>query len=85
MVRNGRVTFGTMDEVVFGKPAAAAIVEQMDRLTAERALLMVSGSLARNTDEITKVRSALGSRCVAVFDAMPPHTPTAKHHRFSYR
>jgi maleylacetate reductase len=75
MVRSGRVVFGEMDEVVFGKPAALAIVEQMDRLAANRAMLMVSGSLARNTGEITKVRDALGSRCVGVFDAMPPHTP----------
>src|SRR5688572_9084920 len=75
MTRSGRVVFGEMDEVVFGKPAAQAIVEQMDRLAAKRALLMVSGTLARTTDEITKVRDALGSRCVAVFDAMPPHTP----------
>ena len=75
MVRSGRVVFGKMDEVVFGKPAALAIVEQMDRLGANRAILMVSGTLARNTDEITKVRSALGPRCVAVFDAMPAHTP----------
>lgn len=75
MVRSGRVVFGEMDEVVFGKPAGLAIVEQMDRLEANRAMLMVSGSLARNTDEITRVRDALGSRCVAVFDAMLPHTP----------
>ena len=75
MVRSGRVVFGEMDEVVFGKPAAEAIVAQMDRLGAHRALLMVSGTLARTTDEIAKVRAALGARCVAVFDAMPPHTP----------
>src|SRR5713101_5539334 len=64
-----------MDEVVFGYPAAEAIVEQMDRLGAVRAFLMVSGSLNRNTGEIEKIRKALGSRCVAIFDAMPPHTP----------
>jgi maleylacetate reductase len=75
MVRSGRVVFGEMDEVVFGKPAAVAIVEQMDRLAANRAMLMVSGTLARTTDEIAKVRDALGPRCVGVFDAMPPHTP----------
>jgi maleylacetate reductase len=75
MVRSGRVVFGEMDEVVFGKAAAEAIVAQMDRLAANRAMLMVSGTLARTTDEIAKVREALGSRCVAVFDAMPPHTP----------
>jgi maleylacetate reductase len=64
-----------MDEVVFGTPAAEAVVEQLDRLRAVRAFLMVSGTLNRQTDEIEKIRKALGSRCVATFDAMPPHTP----------
>ena len=36
---------------------------------------MVSGSLNRQTGEIEKIRKALGSRYVATFDAMPPHTP----------
>jgi maleylacetate reductase len=64
-----------MDEVVFGRPAAEAVVAQMDRLGAARAFLMVSGTLNRETDEIEKIRKTLGSRCVASFDAMPPHTP----------
>ena len=75
MVRSGKVVFGEMDEVVFGVPAAQAIPAQMDRLGAKRAILMVSGTLNRTTDEIAKVRAALGERCVAVFDAMPAHTP----------
>jgi maleylacetate reductase len=74
-VHQGRVVFGTMDEVVFGRPAADAIVEQIDRLGAARAFLMVSGTLNRQTDEIEKIRKALGSRCIATFDAMAPHTP----------
>jgi maleylacetate reductase len=64
-----------MEEVVFGHPAAEAIVAQMDRLGAARAFLMVSGTLNRQTGEIERIRKALGSRCVATFDAMPPHTP----------
>src|ERR1700681_3234449 len=64
-----------MDEVVFGHPAAEAVVAQMERLHCSRAFLMVSGTLNRNTGEIDKIRSALGSRCAATFDAMPPHTP----------
>jgi maleylacetate reductase len=74
-VHSGRVIFGAMDEVVFGRPASEAIVGQMDRVRASRAFLMVSGTLNRQTDEIGKIRHALGPRCVAVFDAMPPHTP----------
>jgi maleylacetate reductase len=74
-VHKGRVVFGAMDEVVFGQPAAEAVVAQMDRLRASRAFLMVSGTLNRQTDAITTIRNALGARCVGLFDAMPPHTP----------
>ena len=74
-MHTGRVVFGAMDEVVFGRPAADAVAAQMDRLRLSRAFLMVSGTLNRTTDEIEKIRKSLGSRCVATFDAMPPHTP----------
>ena len=77
MLKSGRVAFGAMDGVVFGKPAAEAIADEARRLGATRIFLMVSGTLNRETDEITKVRRALGNRCVGVFDAMPPHTPRA--------
>jgi len=74
-VHTGRVVFGAMDEVVFGRPASEAIVEQMNRLGARRAFLMVSGTLNRETDVIENIRRAMGQRCVGTFDAMPPHTP----------
>jgi len=74
-VHRGRVVFGAMEEVVFGRPAAMAIVEQTDRLRASRAFLMVSGTLNRQTDEIDRIRKALGPRYAGTFDAMPPHTP----------
>jgi maleylacetate reductase len=74
-VHSGRVVFGAMDEVVFGTPAADAVVAQMDRLGASSAFLMVSGTLNRETDAIEKIRKRLGPRCAATFDAMPPHTP----------
>jgi maleylacetate reductase len=74
-VHRGRVVFGAMDEVVFGRPAAEAVVAQMDRLGTTRAFLMVSGTLNRSTDEIEKIRNALGRRYAATFDAMLPHTP----------
>ena len=74
-MHRGRVVFGAMDEVVFGEAAAAALVAQMDRLSASRAFLMVSGTLNRQTDEIEKIRDALAARFAGVFDAMPQHTP----------
>jgi maleylacetate reductase len=74
-VHQGRVVFGAMDEVVFGRPAAQAVVQQVDRLRANSAFLMVSGTLNRQTDEIDKIRRALGPRYGGIFDAMPAHTP----------
>ena len=76
-MKTGRVTFSAMDEVVFGQAAASAVAQQVERLGAKRVFLMVSGTLNRTTDEIEKVRRALGTRYVGTFDAMPAHTPRA--------
>jgi maleylacetate reductase len=75
MTTNGRVVFSQMDEVIFGVPAAQAVADLARRAGAERVLLMVSGTLNRETEEITRIRAALGNTCAAVFDRMPPHTP----------
>src|SRR5262245_58988615 len=75
MAGSGRVNFGTMDAVVFGKPAAEVVAKETRRLGATRVFLMVSSSLNRNTDEIARVKAALGNCCAAVWDGMPPHTP----------
>lgn len=75
MLKSGRVVFSQMDEVLFGVPAAQAVAEQARRLDAQRVFLMVSGTLHRETDEIDKVRRALGNCCAGIFDRMPPHTP----------
>ena len=73
--QSGRVAFGKMEEVLFGVSAAEAIAAQARELGANRVFLMVSGTLNRTTDEIAKIRAALGNRCAGVFDQMPPHTP----------
>ena len=75
MVQSGRVVFGAMEAVVFGKPAAEAIAEETRRLGAERVFLMTSGTLNRTTEEIAGARHALGNRFAGLFDRMPPHTP----------
>jgi maleylacetate reductase len=75
MLQSGRVSFGTMEAVAFGKPAGEAIGEEARRLDAKRVFLMVSGTLNRTTNEIAKVRQALGDRFAGIFDRMPPHTP----------
>jgi len=74
-MHTGRVAFGAMEAVVFGKPAAEAVADEVHRLDSERVFLMVSGTLNRSTDEVAAVRRALGNRVAGVFDRMPPHTP----------
>jgi maleylacetate reductase len=73
MLRSGRVVFSQMEQVLFGVPAAQGVAELAQH--AQRVFLMVSGTLNRQTDEIEKVRRALGNRCAGTFDRMPPHTP----------
>src|SRR5260370_7935514 len=75
MPQAGRIAFGKMEAVTFGRPAAEAVAEEVRRCEAERVFLMVSGRLTRATEEIAKVRRALGNRCAGVSDHMPPHTP----------
>ncbi len=75
MVQTGRVAFGAMDAVSFGTPMAEAVAAEVARLGAERVFLMVSGTLNRSTDEIAKLRRALGNKVVGEFDRMSPHTP----------
>ncbi len=77
MTQPGQVTFSRMEEVVYGKPAAETVAALARRRGAERVFLMVSGTLNRTTDEIDRLRRALGNHCVGTFDAMPAHTPRA--------
>ena len=75
MLRSGRVDFGAMEAVVFGRPAAEVVAEEARRREAERVFVMASGTLNRTTDEVAKVRRALGNRFAGLFDRMLPHTP----------
>jgi maleylacetate reductase len=75
MLTSGRVVFTDMEEVHYGKPAAQSVAELVKTHGAARVFLMVSGTLNRETDEVEKVRLALGNKCVGTFDRMPAHSP----------
>src|SRR5438552_16929870 len=75
MLTSGRVAFTGMEEVHYGKPAAGALAELVKTHGAERVFVMASGTLNRETDEVEKVRHALGNKCVGTFDKMPAHSP----------
>ena len=70
----GSYQYPPMDFVIYGKPAADALREEAERLGARRAFLIASRTLNSKTDEIEKIRKALGERYAGTFDGIPQHT-----------
>lgn len=70
----GTHLFPMMDGVIFGKPAAQALRDEVERLNKRRVFLMASHTLNSTTNEIEKIRNALGERCAGLFDQIPQHT-----------
>ncbi|MGY3495895.1 iron-containing alcohol dehydrogenase [Bradyrhizobium sp. USDA 4502] len=70
----GSHQYPTMESVIYGKPAAEALREEVERLDARRVYLIASRTLNTTTDEIEKIRQALGDRHAATFDGVPQHT-----------
>ena len=48
----GSYQYPTMESVIYGKPAAEALREEAERLSAKRVYLIVSRTLNTTTDEI---------------------------------
>lgn len=74
-MRTGVLAFPAIERIVYGGPAAQALAAEAERLGAQRVFLIVSGTMNRTTDEVAKVRDALGQRFAGQYDRMPPHTP----------
>jgi maleylacetate reductase len=70
----GTHLFPMMDRVIFGRPAAQALLEELERLNKRRVFLMVSHTLNSKTKEIEKIQAALGERFAGLFDQIPQHT-----------
>ena len=74
-MRSGMFVFTAIERIVYGQPAAQALRVEAERLQANRIFLIVSGTMNRTTDEVVKVREALGSRYAGLYDRIPSHTP----------
>jgi maleylacetate reductase len=64
-----------IDRVIYGRPAAAVLAEEAERLGAVRVFLMVSRTLDRETPWVQQMRAALGNRYAGTCDGIPSHTP----------
>ncbi|ODM85336.1 iron-containing alcohol dehydrogenase [Bradyrhizobium elkanii] len=73
-MRSGVHRFPRQDRVVFGRPAASALVEEADRLDCSRLLLVCSPS-ARASSYVDKIAGALGDRLAGLHFEMLPHSP----------
>ena len=71
----GTHQFPRMDQVIYGKPFAAAAAAEVERLGARAVFLMVGGTLSRETDVLTQFRDALGNRVAGVWTRMGAHSP----------
>jgi len=70
----GTVQWTAQERVIHGKPAAAAVRAEIERLGVQRVLLLTTRSLTESR-LIRDVISALGDRCVGRLDAIRAHSP----------
>ncbi|MCK1736724.1 iron-containing alcohol dehydrogenase [Bradyrhizobium sp. 138] len=74
MRRTGVHNFPAIDRVIYGKAASEAVREEAERLDAKRVFLIASRTLNSKTDEIEKIRRALGDKHATTFDGIAQHT-----------
>jgi len=71
----GVYRFPQMESVVFGTPYAEALAREVDRLDARAVFIIASGTLARETDLVDRLRQMLGNRFAGVCATIGAHTP----------
>jgi maleylacetate reductase len=74
-MRNAVFSFPALERLIYGQPAASALAAEVERLGAKRVFLVVSGTMNRTTDEVDKLRRALGERYAGSYDKVPPFNP----------
>jgi maleylacetate reductase len=71
----GTYRFPQMENVVFGRPYTEALAQEIDRLDARAVFVLASGTLARETDLVERLRQSLGNRFAGVNARIGAHTP----------
>jgi maleylacetate reductase len=72
---SGAYRFPQMESVVFGKPYVDALAQEVDRLDARAVFVLASGTLARETDLVERLRQTLGNRFAGLCAKIGAHTP----------
>ena len=64
-----------VERIVSGLGSIEKLSEEIERVGGKRALLVISPSVAK-TFLLDRIKSGLGTKCVAIFDEVKPHSPT---------
>ncbi len=73
---HGSFTIQAQEPILFGQPAAQAVLGEAERLGAQRVFLTASRSLARLADgPLQRIEHALGARHAGSFAAITAHSP----------
>jgi maleylacetate reductase len=72
---SGIYRFPPMESVIYGRPFAAAVGEQVEQAAAHSVFLLASGTIARRTDLVDQLRGVLGNKLAGVHSRIGAHTP----------
>ncbi|HEY3911369.1 MAG TPA: iron-containing alcohol dehydrogenase [Stellaceae bacterium] len=72
---SGAYRFPQMEGVIFGRPHAEALAQEVNRLNARAVFVIASGTLVRETDFVDRLRQMLGNRFAGLCAKIGAHTP----------
>ena len=74
-MQQGIHRYPPMERVIYGMPLAEALAQEVERIGANAVYVLASGTLARQTDVLDRVRGVLGNRFAGVCAKIGAHTP----------
>ena len=74
-MQRGIHRYPPMERVIYGTPLAEALSQEIERIGASAVYVLASGTLARQTDVIDRVRDLLGNKLAGMCTKIGAHTP----------
>ncbi len=74
-MKQGIHRYPPMERVFYGVPLSEALAQEVERIGASAVFVLASGTLARQTDVIDRVRGVLGNKLAGVCAKIGAHTP----------
>lgn len=74
-MQSGIYSYPATSRIVYGTDSVEALTREIDLVGARRVFVIASGTLARSTDVIGRVRAALGDRFAGLCAKIGAHTP----------